>query len=413
MTNHCKIAYVSRLVYPDPAANAIQTIQMAAAFARLNADTHLFVHDVTESEERIRQEYAIGRAPLQLWLLHTHRWPSLIYGNGRARFLLCNSAVAAILGLHQTWREASTQPRVLFVRSRLESLYWGLMRRYLWWLRDWLMVFEAHDLQIPVGEGGVYDCDSAQASRTLRALQNYDLVLTVTRRLAEDIRAFTQGRVQPEVVSLCTGLPRSHQPATPVLSPGPVLLGYIGKLDSAHGIDDLFRALEFLPESCVLRLVGPAKSSAGIDKWIEHPALKARVQIRPSVTYSEVTREIDECDILLAPAGNTVHSQRYRAPLKLFDYMARGKPIVAAGVPCHLELLSHGVNAQIYRPSDPRDLAAAICSLLEEPKRAEIIARAAWEESAKYTYEARALRVLELLIEIWERRRARDVVVET
>ena len=405
------IAYVSRHIYPDPTAAALQTIQMAAAFAHQTGDAHLFVHDLADSEKQIRQQYAVEESPLRIWPLHAKRWPSRVYGNGKARFLTYNSAVAAILGFHPAWWQASGQRKVLFVRSRLESSYWGLMRPYLWWLRDWILVYEAHDLQVPLrdAESVVYGYNSPRTRRTARALKNYDLVLAITGELAEDIQVFTQGGVEPRVVPLCTGLQRLRRPPVVRLSSEQVVLGYIGTVDIEHGIGDLFQAVGLLPENYVLRIVGRVRAGvqAWLDRWMEDPARLRRIELRPPINYSEVMAEIDACDIVLAPAGNTVHSKRYRSPLKLFDYMARGKPIVAAGVPCHLELLQDGVNARIYRPGDPEDLAACIMSLVQQPQQAEGIVRMAWEQSANYTYDARARRILELVDEVWEERHAR------
>ena len=399
-TGH-RIAYISRVIYPSLTANALQTIQMAAAFARHTGDTHLFVHDLIDSEERIRQQYAVGASPLQIWSLHAKRWPSRVYGNCNARFMIYNSLIAAILGLHPIWRHASERRKVLFVRSQREFLYWGLARRYLWWLRDWMFVYEAHDLQVPLrdGEPIAYDYDSPRTSRTVRALQNYDLVLAVTEGLAEDIRALTQGSVEPRVVPLCTGLHRLSNPPGVNLSPDRVVLGYIGTVDSAHGVDDLFQAARLLPKNYVLRIVGRVRphARAWLDRRMEDSSLSSRVELRPWINYSEVVTEIDACDIMLAPAGDTLHSNRYRSPLKLFDYMARGKPIVAAGVSCHLELLQDGANACIYQPGDPQDLAACIVSLVEKPATAQRIAHTAWEQVARYTYDARAQQVLDLI----------------
>jgi glycosyltransferase involved in cell wall biosynthesis len=103
---------------------------------------------------------------------------------------------------------------------------------------------------------------------------------------------------------------------------------------------------------------------------------------------------------MLLPAGLSRHRSHYVAPLKLFDYMARGKPIVAADVPAHLELLHDGVNARLYRPDDPEHLAACIMAVVNQPEQADAIAQTAWEQSARYTYDARARRILELLDEV-------------
>ncbi len=104
------------------------------------------------------------------------------------------------------------------------------------------------------------------------------------------------------------------------------------------------------------------------------PALSMRVEFRPHQSYAEIATAIDQCDIVLVPAGNTLHSERYRSPLKLFDSMARGKPIVAAGTAGNLQILVHKENAFVFRPLSPEDLAAQIISLAGDQPRAQVIA---------------------------------------
>ena len=73
----------------------------------------------------------------------------------------------------------------------------------------------------------------------------------------------------------------------------------------------------------------------------------------------------------------------------------RGKPIVAADVPCHHELFQDGENAILYRV-DPQHLADRITYLANNPDQAERIARAGWEQSVDYTYSRRAEKILHL-----------------
>jgi glycosyltransferase involved in cell wall biosynthesis len=408
MTSNHKIAYISRLIYPSPAANALQTIHMATALAQQTGDTSLFVHDLAASEPEIRQQYGLVESPLRIVPLNTSRWPRRLYENTMARFLSYNSLVAGRLGLHREWRQARAQRKVLYVRSRLEALYWGLMRPYLGWLRDWIFIYEAHDL-----EGDSEEDDQAPSlsrlARTKRALGNYDLVICITGPLAGDIEAFTEGAVKPVVLSLATGLPRLQTCPQPGLDNhlGKITLGYVGTVDQMRGVDDVFKALRFLPDQIRLRIVGripDSNGSEGMPAWLSDllrdPAIANRVEFHSPVPYSQVAAEIDACDLVLQPAGLNAHASRYAAPLKLFDYMARGKPILAAGVPCHLELLQDGMNARIYKPGDPQDLASEIMTLVNQPLQAEAIAKAAWEQSANYTYQARAKRILQLVDEV-------------
>lgn len=395
------IAYISRLVYPDPQANALQTIQMASALANENCDAHLFVHDMVESEDQIRQKYAVDNSPLRIWSLHTGYMPRFIYRRAKTRFLAYNFAVSTILGVHPIWRRSSAQKKVIFVRSRLELLFWGLLKSYMKWLQDWVFVYEAHDLQLDTAGNR-----EKRRSRTINALKSFDLVLCTTQSLAGDLSELSSDVVKCHVLPMSTALPRLGQLPEVKFSHGRVLLGYVGTVDSLHAVRELVDAIKILPDRYALRFVGRIGLDTEVEtkQWMKDPILSNRIEFVPPIDYSQVKTEIDGCDILLAPAGSTVHSLRYRSPLKLFDYMARGKPIVAASAPSHKELLEDGVNARLYRPGDPTDLAAKIMSLAEQPQRAQAIAHKAWEDSTNYTYDARAKRVVELVDETWDRR---------
>ncbi len=396
-----RLAYISRLNFPDPAANAGQTLQMAAALAGQAQRAALFVHDSSLPAAELERQYGLEGRRLELWPLHTRRWPAWLYNQGFFRFLAYNSGVALTLGLHPRWRRAAPL-KVLFVRSRLETLYWGLARPYLWWLRDWLFVCELHDL--PPHAPGERGLEARRLHRMRRALANYDLVLAVTRSLAEDARRLGEGRVDPVVAPLCSGLPRLTAPPPPPAPGECIRLGYTGALDRAHGLPDLLQAVKLLPEGFVLRLVGRVREDLRLE--LEVAAAAGRLELVPHLPYAQIAAEIDACHFALAPAGDGVHSTRYRSPLKIFDYLARGKPILAADVPAHRELLQEGRQALFYRPGDPRDLAQKILALAADPGRARALAAGAWELSEGHTYEARARSLARLFEQAQARRRA-------
>ncbi len=383
------VAYISRLTYPDPSANSLQTILQAAALAALRENTWLFVHDLNASEREIRRGYGIEGSPLGIWRLHTRRWPGVVYGHGMLRFLTYNTACLALLSLHPLFRGTNGGRRVLFVRSRLEILYWGLVRPYLRWMRDWRLVCEVHDLPEEPG----------RARRLARALRNYDLVICVNQALREDLARRVQGGVQVQVVPLCSGLERLPTPPEAVLPEDRVVIGYFGTIDLAHGIDTAIQALDCLPEGeqgrFVLRLTGRVREDAR--EWVERGVRSGRVELCDPVPYAQVAAEIDRCHLALVPAGRSLHATRYRSPLKVFDAMLRGKPILAADAPCHRELLHDGRDAVLYRSEEPQDLAHKILHLHSDPRLVARIARNAWEASQAYTYPARARTLLRLM----------------
>jgi glycosyltransferase involved in cell wall biosynthesis len=82
--------------------------------------------------------------------------------------------------------------------------------------------------------------------------------------------------------------------------------------------------------------------------------------------------------------------------LKLFEYMALGKPIVASNLPAFREVLS-AEEAVLVEPGSPSAIAAAIAQLLQRPSFAARLAFNAFQSATHYTWDARA-RQLERVI---------------
>lgn len=89
------------------------------------------------------------------------------------------------------------------------------------------------------------------------------------------------------------------------------------------------------------------------------------------------------------------------SPLKIFEYMLAGKPIVAPRTPGVVEVLRDGYNALLFNPHDPRDMASKIRLIIDDEDLAKRISvNAQLEASGKYTYRARAAKILEKLSEL-------------
>jgi len=105
-------------------------------------------------------------------------------------------------------------------------------------------------------------------------------------------------------------------------------------------------------------------------------------------------------DILLLPnipVNN--ESKYYTSPIKMFEYMAAKKPIVASDLPSIREVLNNE-NSLLVKPGDPLEIKAAISALAENKKLADDISQKAFNDVQKYTWDKRATKIIKFIEEI-------------
>ena len=393
-----KIAYIHTMTYPNPEANVLQAIKMASAFSKV-VDTTFFIPRQKTTKSEIKQHYDISDSPLRIQSMYMDHLPS--------RFSY-DQYITLYLRFHPQWARFQDQ-KILFVRNSKELLFWGLQRERLKWLKDWTFIFEAHiSLRFDSNQfqnanplelnNGV---DAQHRQMLLQALLNFDLVISVSQGLADDLQSWTKNAIQPHVIRHASPLSRTSSPSQIRSFGNRITLGYIGTIDHYRGVNIILDAMRYLPQKFSLRLVGRVAQEKGIDpewlnKYMRDPLIRARVEWVNAVPILDVAKEIDRCDIVLQPASQDIIGSRYASPLKSYDYMTRGKPIIVADVPCHHELFQDGKNGIFYRVNSPQHLADCIVNLANNPDLAEKIARSGWEQSYDYAYPRRAEAILSL-----------------
>ena len=113
--------------------------------------------------------------------------------------------------------------------------------------------------------------------------------------------------------------------------------------------------------------------------------------------YAEIPYWLKAADILVLPnSAREKISQFYTSPLKLFEYMASGRPIVASDLPSIREVLSEN-NAILVKSDDPTILSGGITSVLQNSDFSAKIAKQALQDVEAYSWKKRAKNILSFI----------------
>jgi glycosyltransferase involved in cell wall biosynthesis len=188
----------------------------------------------------------------------------------------------------------------------------------------------------------------------------------------------------------------STSPASALrLPPEARVVVYTGHLYRWKGAHTLALASRNLPPDAVVCIVGgtPADVVAFRD-FLAREQL-THVRLPGYVPPSEVPLWLAAADVLALPnSGTSAISARYTSPLKLFEYMAARRPIVASDLPSLREVLVHGQNAFLVPPDHPAALAAGLRTVLGESALAERLAERAGQDVVGRTWDARAQAII-------------------
>lgn len=176
-------------------------------------------------------------------------------------------------------------------------------------------------------------------------------------------------------------------------------LGYVGGFYRGRGLALLAQLAGRMPE-LGFHLVGGDSDRLRQLLDVEPPA---NILCHGYVPHAEVARLCRQFDILLMPfehrievAGGRIDTARWASPLKMFEYMAAGKPIVCSDLPVLREVLEHERNALLAPPDDIAAWEDAITRLLgDEALRRRLAGNARHDLESRYTWKARARHVLE------------------
>lgn len=197
-----------------------------------------------------------------------------------------------------------------------------------------------------------------------------------------------------------SGLPEKEELRRRLNLPSGPIAAYSGHLYDWKGAGVLAGAAGLLPDVTVLFVGGTEKDVA---RFLEEHKARANIVLLGFKPHALVPQYLKAADVLALPNSNTSRSRRLEgyskfetSPIKLFEYMASGTPIVASDMPSIREILDEQ-SAVFVTPDDSEALARGIRRVLNEPVLAARFGKNAQEAVRAHTWDNRAGAVLRFI----------------
>lgn len=380
-----KIALIAPTHLPARRANTIQVMKMAQALAALGHDTRLVAPGLPPrpvSWDELAAQYGLGRRFPVEWL---PVWPGLrSYDYG-----------LQAVSWARRWRAD-----LIFTRLPQAAALGSQM--------GFPTILEAHDL--PQGRMGEWLFRQFLKGRGAQRL------VVISRALAVELeRKFGAPAGPPFTCIAPDGVDLERYASLPEPGEARRLLagrlpgfplagerftaGYTGHLYPGRGRELILEMAARLPETAFLLVGGGTDDAARLRDEVKSRNLE-NVIVMEFVPNAELPLYQAACDVLLLPYQRHVAASsggdiaRYLSPLKLFEYLACGRAILASDLPVLGEVLNAS-NAVILAGEDIRAWAEALTALQDHPERRQALGDQARRDAAAYTWERRAARILE------------------
>jgi len=189
------------------------------------------------------------------------------------------------------------------------------------------------------------------------------------------------------------------------LPPEKILLGYTGSFKTKNmdkGIKDILHALKIIiqeyPHAMFVAVGGAPEHIQEYQNLAEQIGIADHSQFIAGVTQDKLAIYQQAFDMMLMPFPWTEHYAYFMSPLKMFENMASGRPIVATDLPAIKEVLNDD-NAVLIKSSNPDDLAKGIIKLIKDKKLGLKLANQALKDIQQHNWHERARKIIKFIYE--------------
>ena len=330
--------YITDYTYPQGSAHSLQSINMFTALSKYFNKSYLFVNFLSMPLIDVMRYYGLIERP-NIISFRTNRW--FLFRSGKMIHFIRNFIMYFIVFFTLI---ISRNQLFLFLRSRNQFYFWGKASRFLPFRNKCKILFEAHDVfmfkEMEESENLNFEInhDLKDVKRSMNYLERFDYIICVPDEVYNILKINENLEDKLFVLHNVSGLKRSKKHQKINTSQNKLVLGYFGSIDPSDGIVDLFNSFKNLSKDYSLVLAGRIKSDF-LDQfnYFKRKADESNANISyiGSKPYGQMKSNMKLCDILISTSGDSYYAQNLRSPIKNYDYLVMGKPIIAADCPAN------------------------------------------------------------------------------
>jgi glycosyltransferase involved in cell wall biosynthesis len=375
-----KFLYITNTRIPTEKAHGIAVMKMCEAFARQGDDISLVVP----------------------WRRNPIKEPAFAFYGMEGQFSIQRLPSLDLLGLPIIAKAA------FFVQAL--SFYLSV---YVWalWQDRRAVIYTTDAPLVPLaclGFTTIFECHAVpkrrklffslakHASRIIVTSEEIGTMFVEAGTSAEKIARFPNG---VDLGIFDTPITRAEARKSLGLDPDAFIALYTGNFTTYgedKGVADSIRALAHAPDVTFLAVGGSDADRARYTRLAEECGVAKRVRLVGNVKQAELAVYQKAADALLMPYPDRPHYRHNMSPMKMFEYMAADRPIVASDLPTIREVLDDD-TAYIVPPGDPAGVAQALKEIRQDSEESARRAGAARTAGKSYSWEERACGIRAIL----------------
>lgn len=370
-----KIAYLSDSLLPSKRANSIHVMHMCYAFHQNGHEVVLYgLGKISKSTEDIYKWYGVENFKISLTKL---RLPKLtLYWNAHR-----------ILGSVK-----KDNPDLIFGRSLFSC---SLLAKH-----GYDVLFETHDPYSTLNDKQKLAFRQMLNSGHLKGI----VVLSgaLKRILLKEIPELDDRKilaVHDGATSWRISESQLNTYPWPCFTGERLQIGYVGTISPGRGVEIILDLAKNFPNHDFHIIGGEKNDLEQLDLGLRVPS--SNLFFHGFVSPKNAAFARKKCDILLAPYQKNVtirsgkNTADYMSPLKIFEYMESGKPIISSDLPVLREILEDEANALLVSSNKIKEWKNSVTRLIEDEKLREILGtRAQNDLQSKFSWKIRADKIL-------------------